>query len=199
MRSIAGLHSQKTGEIIWGETNIAALSADQIVRLGLTLIPEGRQVFTELTVEENIALGAYATDPLTAPELEQLYQLFPALRGLKHRKAGSLSGGEQQMLAFARGLAARPTLLMLDEPSLGLAPVIVEQLFERMSDLKQQGLTLLLVDQMAGLAMSMADQVHLLQSGQLKFNGTPQSLLDSGLLEQSYLHEHETSTASPSI
>ena len=164
-----------------------------------SLIPEGRQVFTELTVEENIALGAYATDPLTAPELEQLYQLFPALRGLKHRKAGSLSGGEQQMLAFARGLAARPTLLMLDEPSLGLAPVIVEQLFERMSDLKQQGLTLLLVDQMAGLAMSMADQVHLLQSGQLKFNGTPQSLLDSGLLEQSYLHEHETSTASPSI
>ena len=198
MRSIAGLHAAKSGEIVWQEQGITSLPAHEIVKLGITLIPEGRQVFTELSVKDNICLGAYATQSLSEAELNQLFDVFPALKALKDRKAGSLSGGEQQMLAFARGLAARPSLLMLDEPSLGLAPVIVQELFERMSDLKRQGMTLLLVDQMAGLAMSISDEVQVLAAGSTQFKGTPQALMDSGQLEESYLN-HENSAASPSI
>ena len=187
MRSIAGLHTQKTGPINWLETDIAHLPAHSIAGLGLTLIPEGRQVFSELSVDDNIRLGAYSRNALSDEELEDLYEIFPVLVKLKHQLAGSLSGGEQQMLAFARGLAAKPRLLMLDEPSLGLAPAIVKDLFTKLANLRASGLTLLLVDQMAGLAMALSDYSHLLNAGDMVFSGTPAELISSGLLEQTYL------------
>ena len=193
MRSIAGLHRHKSGAINWRETNIAHIPAHHVVSHGLTLIPEGRQVFSELTVKDNILLGAYAKKALTQPELDALFDIFPVLTKLKDRMAGSLSGGEQQMLAFARGLASKPVLLMLDEPSLGLAPVIVKDLFTKLADLKASGMSLLLVDQMAGLAMAIADQAHLLQSGRLVFSGSPSELAESGLLEQTYFEHHAPS------
>lgn len=196
MRSIAGLHAQKTGPINWLETDISHLQAHQIAALGLALIPEGRQVFTELSVDDNIRLGAYTRDTLSEQELAGLYAIFPVLRKLKHQLAGSLSGGEQQMLAFARGLAAKPRLLMLDEPSLGLAPAIVKGLFTQLAKLRASGMTLLLVDQMAGLAMALSDHSHLLNAGNLVFSGTPAQLVASGLLEQTYL-EHHAPTQTP--
>ena len=187
MRSIAGLHAQKTGPINWLETDISHLPAHSIASLGLTLIPEGRQVFSELSVDDNIRLGAYSRNVLSNKELEGLYEIFPVLVRLKHQLAGSLSGGEQQMLAFARGLAAKPRLLMLDEPSLGLAPAIVKDLFTKLANLRASGMTLLLVDQMAGLAMALSDYSHLLNAGDMVFSGTPAELIASGLLEQTYL------------
>ena len=187
MRSIAGLHESKTGPINWLETDISHLPAHSIAGLGLTLIPEGRQVFSELTVDDNIRIGAFSRDALSDEELEGLYEIFPVLVRLKYQLAGSLSGGEQQMLAFARGLAAKPRLLMLDEPSLGLAPAIVKDLFTKLANLRASGMTLLLVDQMAGLAMALSDYSHLLNAGDMVFSGTPAELISSSLLEQTYL------------
>ncbi len=190
MRSISGLHSQKTGLISWRGQDISQLPAHEIAGLGLTLIPEGRQVFADLTVDDNIRLGAYSRNDFSNQELEVLYAIFPPLLKLKNQLAGSLSGGEQQMLAFARGLAAKPQLLMLDEPTLGLAPAIVKDLFLKLVNLRRRGMTLLLVDQMAGLAMALSDYSYLLSAGETVFSGSPSELLDSGLLEQTYLENH---------
>ena len=187
MRVIAGLHKGFTGGIAFDGQDISDLSAHEIAALGLVMVPEGRQVFTELSVEDNIVIGAHARGGLTAERLEMLYVMFPKLKLIRTRKAGLLSGGEQQMLALARGLAAQPKMMLLDEPSLGLAPAIVEDLFIRLASLREEGMTLVLVDQMAEMAMALSDQTHLLTAGEFVFSGTPAALKDSGLLDRAYL------------
>ncbi len=188
MRVICGLHQRYRGAVGFNGRDISHKPAHEIAAMGLIMVPEGRQVFTELTVEDNILIGGYARGGVAAPRLSELYAMFPKLYALRQRRAGLLSGGEQQMLAIARGLAARPVVMLLDEPSLGLAPVVVEDLFTRMAALRAAGMTLVLVDQMADMALALSDKAHLLSAGQLRFSGAPDALRDSGELEQAYLH-----------
>ncbi len=187
MRVLSGLHPQFSGSIGFDGRDISHLAAHQVARLGLVMVPEGRQVFSELSVEDNIRIGAHARAALTSEKLQKIYAMFPKLLALKTRRAGLLSGGEQQMLAIARGLAAEPLMLLLDEPSLGLAPAIVEDLFLRLAELKAQGLTILLVDQRADLALALSDHANLLASGHMVFSGTSDALRDSGKLTEAYL------------
>jgi ABC-type branched-subunit amino acid transport system ATPase component len=187
MRVLSGLHPQFSGSIGFDGRDISHLAAHQVARLGLVMVPEGGQVFSELSVEDNIRIGAHARAALTSEKLQKIYAMFPKLLALKTRRAGLLSGGEQQMLAIARGLAAEPLMLLLDEPSLGLAPAIVEDLFLRLAELKAQGLTILLVDQRADLALALSDHANLLASGHMVFSGTSDALRDSGKLTEAYL------------
>lgn len=187
MRAISGLHRYTSGAISLDGQDISHLPAHKIARMGLIMVPEGRQVFPELTVEDNIRIGAHGRGGLSAARLQELYSLFPKLLTLKDRRAGLLSGGEQQMLALARGLAGRPIALLLDEPSLGLAPAVVNDLFTSLAALRSEGMTLLLVDQMAGLALALSHRANVLAAGDMVFSGTPMELNASGLLARTYL------------
>ncbi len=187
MRSIVGLHKPIAGSVNFGGREIAHAEAHVIARSGLTLVPEGRQVFPELSVEDNLRLGAYAKAPLSEERVEELFRLFPRLAGLRTRRAGLLSGGEQQMLALARGLAANPRVLLLDEPSLGLAPAIVKELFSSLAQLRAEGRTIVLVDQMARLALALADRAYVISSGKIVFAGSTEELKNNPVLEKAYL------------
>ena len=187
MRALVGLHRPVDGSIFFAGREIAHADAHSIARSGLTLVPEGRQVFSELSVEDNLRLGAYGKAPLMESRVEELFGLFPKLGPLRERRAGLLSGGEQQMLALARGLAANPRVLILDEPSLGLAPAIVNELFAALARLRAEGRTILLVDQMARLALALADRAYVLASGKIVFSGTAEELKNNPVLERAYL------------
>jgi ABC-type branched-subunit amino acid transport system ATPase component/ABC-type branched-subunit amino acid transport system permease subunit len=188
MRAIAGLHRPLTGRVLLLGREIGLLSAHRIARSGVTLVPEGRQVFPELSVVDNILMGALALDRREATaEVERVIARFPMLDKLRQRRAGLLSGGEQQMLAIARGLAARPQIVLLDEPSLGLAPAIVESLYRVLEELRADGATILLVDQMARLALSIADRAYVIQSGRVVQQGSAQAVRDDAALEKAYL------------
>jgi ABC-type branched-subunit amino acid transport system ATPase component len=150
-------------------------------------VPEGRQVFPELSVEDNLRLGAHRCGGLQPQRLQALYALFPKLAALRTRPAGLLSGGEQQMLAVARGLAAEPRVLLLDEPSLGLAPSVVQELFGALARLRADGMTILLVDQMAHLALALADRGYVVAGGRVVFDGTAAALREQRVLEKAYL------------
>ncbi len=192
MRALSGLNRPVGGGVLFLGRRIERYSASRIVGEGLVLVPEGRQVFPELTVIDNIRLGAYAR---SAPDVEamaeRLLDRFPQLKGRRQQRAGLLSGGEQQMLAIARGLIARPAVLMLDEPSLGLAPMLVEGLYDLLAELRDEGTTILLVDQMAALALSVADRAYVLQSGTIRQSGRAADLRADPAVVQAYLGEQE--------
>jgi branched-chain amino acid transport system ATP-binding protein len=192
MRALSGLNRPIAGEVLFLDERIEGFPAHHIARAGLVLVPEGRQVFPELSVTDNLRLGGYVQPlPETASMIERLLDRFPQLRARQHQRAGLLSGGEQQLLAIARGLMARPRVLMLDEPSLGLAPMLLTSLYELLAELREEGTTMLLVDQMAGLALSVADRTYVLRSGAIAHSGSAAQVRADPALVRAYLGEHE--------
>lgn len=188
LRSISGLHRPVGGSIILDETETIHMEAQHIAALGMALVPEGRQVFPELTLRDNILLGAWTRqDPVSDEEIETLMDRFPRIRDRIDSKAGVLSGGEQQMLAIARGLVAKPRILLLDEPSLGLAPAMVAELFDTLADLRDEGVTILIVDQMANLALAVADRGYVMESGRVVHEGEAATLKNDPAIERAYL------------
>jgi ABC-type branched-subunit amino acid transport system ATPase component len=188
MRAITGLLPPAAGEVILDNVSIGGIATHRIARRGLALIPEGRQVFPELTVTDNLLLGGYArADVDQEREVGALLDRFPRLRARLAVRAGLLSGGEQQMLAIARGLMAKPRLLLLDEPSLGLAPAMIEELYDILAGLRDEGVTILLVDQMAALALTVADRGYVLESGRVVRSGDAGTLAADPELAAAYL------------
>jgi ABC-type branched-subunit amino acid transport system ATPase component/ABC-type branched-subunit amino acid transport system permease subunit len=195
MRALSGLNRPVAGEVVYLGERVERLTANRIAGRGLVLVPEGRQVFAELSVLDNLRLGAFARPAGGTTEMvEQLLQRFPPLRERLHQRAGLLSGGEQQMLAIARGLMARPRVLMLDEPSLGLAPKLLEGLYDLLAQLREEGTTILLVDQVATMALTVADRAYVLQSGTIAHSGAAAQMRDNPALLRAYLGGHETVT-----
>lgn len=192
LQAIAGLHSARSGIVVLNNENIEALDASEIAGKGLALVPEGRQVFPELSVRDNLLMGAYTRrdrDRLDE-EVEQILARFPRLRDRINNPAGLLSGGEQQMVAIGRGLMAKPSILLLDEPSLGLAPAMVAELYDALAALRDEGVTLLLVDQMANLALQVADRAYVLETGRVVHSGDAETLRNDPELEAAYLGEN---------
>ena len=166
------------------------MSPAAIVRQGIALVPEGRRVFPRLSVEDNLLLGAYARkDGEVSQDIQRIYEMFPRLAERRKQNAGTLSGGEQQMLATGRGMMSRPKLLLLDEPSMGLAPVLVHQIFETILDINEQGTTILLVEQNAHMALSIADRGYVLETGEVVLAGQAEELIDNDEVRCAYLGE----------
>jgi ABC-type branched-subunit amino acid transport system ATPase component len=196
MRALSGLHRPVQGRVCLLGDQIQNYRAHRIAAAGVILVPEGRQVFPELSVIDNIRLGAYCRRGApVAAEVERMLTRFPRLGERRRLRAGLLSGGEQQMLAIARGLIARPRILMLDEPSLGLAPNLVRELYSIVSELRDEGMTILLVDQMVGLALGVSDRAFVLESGAMVHGGPVSELRDRQGLERAYLGEFGGATA----
>jgi branched-chain amino acid transport system ATP-binding protein len=191
LRSICGLITPQGGKIKFNNKEINNIPTDKIVKKGIALIPEGRKIFSNLTVQENLNLGAFArTDKNeTEKDLEWVYELFPRVKERLWQKGGTLSGGEQQMLAVARGLMSRPKLLMLDEPSLGLAPLLVKEIFDIIKRIHQEGMTVLLVEQNAFAALKIADYAYVLETGKVVLQGTGEELLKDERVKKAYLGE----------
>ncbi|MGB2783120.1 MAG: ABC transporter ATP-binding protein [Atribacterota bacterium] len=191
LRTICGLIKPREGKIKFNNKEITNIPTDKIVKKGIALIPEGRKIFPNLTVQENLSLGAFArTDKKeTAKDLEWVYELFPRVKERLWQKGGTLSGGEQQMLAVARGLMSRPKLLMLDEPSLGLAPLLVKEIFDIIKRIHQEGMTVLLVEQNAFAALKIADYAYVLETGKVVLQGTGEELLRDDGVRKAYLGE----------
>ncbi len=188
MSVLSGVMSPESGQILLDDEEVQCFAPHEIVSRGLVLVPEGRQVFPELTVLQNIRLGAYKrTDAVDESEVSQLIERFPRLENRMNSQAGLLSGGEQQMLAIARGLMGKPEILLLDEPSLGLAPAMISELFLTLAQLRDEGVTILLVDQMANMALDVADRAYVLEQGQIVADGTSQEIRSDGVLAEAYL------------
>jgi ABC-type branched-subunit amino acid transport system ATPase component len=187
MRALSGLLRPVGGTNLFAGRDVAAFAAHRVARAGLVRVPEGRQVFPELSVIDNVRLGAYARPDLARDEVDAMLARFPSIERRRRQRAGLLSGGEQQMLAIARGLIARPTVLLLDEPSLGLAPALINELFQVLAGLRDQGMTILLVDQMAALALSVADRGYVMESGAIVHAGPTAELRNDPALERAYL------------
>ena len=188
LNTVSGLLKSKTGSIDFLDKSLAGVPAHKVVELGLAHVPEGRRVFLQMTVEENLEMGAYTQPNSTvAPGLERVYQQFPHLKERRKQIAGTLSGGEQQMLAMGRALMSNPKLLMLDEPSMGLAPILVEQIFDIIRELHKAGTTILLVEQNAQMALSVATRGYVLETGKIVSSGTGQELLNDDAVKKAYL------------
>jgi branched-chain amino acid transport system ATP-binding protein len=187
MRSLSGLLRPVGGSILFAGQEISSYAAHRVARAGLVLVPEARQVFLELSVLDNVRLGAYSRTDLDPAEVDAMIERFPSIARRKHNRAGLLSGGEAQMLAIARGLIAKPKVLLLDEPSLGLAPALINELFLVLAELRDQGMTILLVDQMAALALAVSDRGYVLESGEIVHAGTANELRNDPALERAYL------------
>lgn len=187
LRSIVGLVKPESGEITFGEKAIASLPTDQIVGEGITLVPEGRRVFSDLTVLENLKIGAYMRKDPLEEDIKWVYDLFPRLKERSWQLAGTLSGGEQQMLAIGRALMSRPKLIMMDEPSLGLAPIIVQGVFEIIREINKQGMTILLVEQNANMALGAAHRAYVMETGRITLSGTGKELAENEEVKAAYL------------
>ena len=191
MKAITGLQPVRNGDIQFLGKSIRGKGAWDIAREGLVMIPEGRGIFTRMTIIENLQMGAFLRKDkaAVAEDLERMLQLFPRLQERRSQLAGTMSGGEQQMLAMARGLMARPRLLLLDEPSMGLSPIMVDKIFEVVQDVHQRGMTLLLVEQNASRALSIADRGYVMESGVITMTGPGQELLSDPRVRAAYLGE----------
>ena len=188
LHTVSGLLRSKTGDIEFLGESIAHTAAHKIVSKGISHVPEGRRIFQGLTVEENLQMGAFVTKKdRIEPNLEYVYEQFPRLKERTKQIAGTLSGGEQQMLAMGRALMSDPELLMLDEPSMGLAPILVDQIFEIIQNLNKAGTTILLVEQNAQMALSIADRAYVLETGRIVNTGTGKALLNDDSVKKAYL------------
>jgi branched-chain amino acid transport system ATP-binding protein len=188
LNTISGLLRSKTGSVTFLGEDLGRVPAHKVVSRGLALVPEGRRVFLQMTTQENLEMGAYTQSGKPDPaDLEKVYEQFPRLKERRRQVAGTLSGGEQQMLAMGRALMSRPKLLMLDEPSMGLAPILVEQIFEIIRSLHNAGTTILLVEQNAQAALSVADRGYVLETGKVVSSGTGAELLASPAIKKAYL------------
>lgn len=188
LKTVSGLLRSKTGSIDFLDKNISTVAPHKIVERGLAHVPEGRRIFLQMSVEENLEMGAYTRGGKGVSEdLAKVYEQFPRLKERRKQTAGTLSGGEQQMLAMGRALMSRPHLLMLDEPSMGLAPILVEQIFEIIKSLHKDGTTILLVEQNAQMALSVADRAYVLETGKITLSGTGEELAQSDEIRKAYL------------
>ena len=191
LRAVTGLVRAAAGRVLYDGQDITGLRVPEIARRGLALVPEGRGVFAQLTIEENLAMGAYARNDraAVATDVERAFTLFPRLKERRSQTAGTLSGGEQQMLAIARALMSRPRLLLLDEPSMGLAPLMVERIFEVVRTIAAEGVTLLLVEQNARLALETSHRGYVLEGGLVSISGEAKTLLGDPRIREAYLGE----------
>ena len=187
LRTISGLVPVKSGKITFFGNDITGKRSNDIVRSGITLVPEGRRVFPDLTVVENIKIGAYLRHDDLSEDIRWVYDLFPRLKERSWQQAGTLSGGEQQMLAVARALMSHPKLMMMDEPSLGLAPLIVKGIFDIIKEVNKQGVTVLLIEQNANMALKTADRGYVLETGSITLSGTGAELLANDAVKKAYL------------
>ena len=189
LRTISGLLKPKTGSITFLGQNIAGVRAHEIVKKGISQVPEGRRVFAEMTVMENLDLGAFVRKDKAGiqQDLKHVFELFPRLEERKNQSAGTLSGGEQQMLAMGRALMSRPKLLLLDEPSMGLAPLLIKEIFNIIVDINKSGTTVLLVEQNANMALSIANRAYVLETGRITLSGKAQDLAASEDVRKAYL------------
>ena len=188
LQTVSGLLRSRTGSIEFNGENISHVPAHKLVYKGLAQVPEGRRIFLQMSVEENLEMGAFTQKNAGIDaDLESVYEQFPRLRERKKQIAGTLSGGEQQMLAMGRAMMSEPKLLMLDEPSMGLAPILVEQIFDIIRELHKSGATILLVEQNAQMALSVADRAYVLETGKITLSGTGKELAESDEVRKAYL------------
>ena len=189
MQSVVGLIPKRSGHVLFDGHDITKTPCHKIIDLGMTQVPEGRRVFQELTVYENLLMGAYSIRNKSGfkNDLEEIYTRFPRLYERKNQIAGTLSGGEQQMLAMGRAIMSHPKLLMLDEPSMGLSPLLVDQVFEIIKDINKDGTTILLVEQNAGKSLAISDRAYVLENGEIVLTGTGKELAASEMVKKAYL------------
>ena len=189
MQSVIGLIPARHGSVIYDGHDITKMPCHKIVHLGMSQVPEGRRIFQELTVYENLMMGAYSQGKKTSfkEDIEKIYDRFPRLKERRNQIAGTLSGGEQQMLAMGRALMSHPKLLMLDEPSMGLSPLLVDQVFEIIKDINKDGTTILLVEQNAGKSLAISDRAYVLETGSIVLSGAGKELAASEMVKKAYL------------
>ena len=187
LKTISGILRSKTGSIEFMGENISHVESYKLLAKGLAHVPEGRRIFLQMTVQENLEMGAYICKRVPQADLDDVFARFPRLKERRNQIAGTLSGGEQQMLAMSRALMSHPKLLMLDEPSMGLAPILVEQIFDIITELHKSGSTILLVEQNAEMALSIAERAYVLESGRITMSGTGHELLASDSVKKAYL------------
>ena len=187
LRTISGLVKPSEGKVIFGSEDITAKDPTQIVQKGLMMVPEGRRIFPNLTVLENLKVGAYLRNDDLEKDIEAVYGYFPRLKERSWQEGGTLSGGEQQMLAVGRALMGRPRLLMMDEPSLGLAPIVVQEIFKIIRRINEAGTTVLLIEQNANMALGVADRAYVIENGKITIEGTGEELLKDEKVRAAYL------------
>lgn len=187
LKTVSGLMHPRSGSITFMDQDITHSDAYKLVRHGLAHVPEGRRIFLQMTVQENLEMGAYTQKEVSKDDLEKVFELFPRLKERRKQVAGTLSGGEQQMLAMSRALMSKPKLMMLDEPSMGLAPILVDQIFSIIKELHKAGTTILLVEQNASKALQIADRAYVLETGNITLQGTGAELAKSDEVRKAYL------------